>query len=247
MLASELVILRHAEARCDVRGVVGGAHGDTGLTRDGRLQAASRAAQMALEPDEQGYSVVYTGRQPRLAETALVVAAVLGVPLHREAGLAGLRYGPDVDGRPWADVDASLGGSPQEVPDTPLGLGGETWNQHLTRFERVLRRLTDRHPGQRIVVIGEEATVDASLSLFLAADKAGRRAGTRCTPAGLTRWREAGADGRLPAAGVKWSLVHHNHSPVPIVAAAVDIPHVSQSSRLPGAYRDLLDLSGGQR
>jgi 2,3-bisphosphoglycerate-dependent phosphoglycerate mutase len=211
MLASELVILRYAEADCDLLGVVGGENGDTGITRAGRIQAACAASQMALEPAEQPYSVVYAGGRRRLAETAQVIAAVLGTPVRRETTLGGQRYGADIDGRPWTEVVAALGGRPPRVPDKRLGIRGETWHQYVTRLERVLRRLTERHPGQRIVVIGENATVDASFRLFLSAS--GVRVGladTEFAPTGLTRWREQPIEGLGTAAGLHWSLVLHN-------------------------------------
>jgi broad specificity phosphatase PhoE len=65
--------------------------------------------------------------------------------------------------------------------------------------------LTTCHPGQRIVVIGESAAVEASMRRFAVSDVEGRRAGTACEPAGPTFWRE-----ELKAAVGCWLLVHHN-------------------------------------
>ena len=212
MLASELLIMRYAEATCDVEGVVGGTAGDTGVTAIGRIQAAYAAASMAMERAEQPYSVVYTGQPLRLVQTGVVVAAVLGVPLRREATLSGQRCGTDFDGQPWSGVVTALGGLPIHVPDRPLGNSGETWNGYVSRLERALRRLTGRHPGQRIVVIGEEATIDASLRLFLDARDTGRElAGSESMPTGMTRWREQPPRGSgSVGVGLRWALVQHN-------------------------------------
>jgi probable phosphoglycerate mutase len=210
LLSTELVIVRHPQAQCEVAGIVGGRRGDTGLTPEGRALAASTAIEMLREQAEQPYSVVYTGGQPRLRETAKIVAAVLGVRMLGEAALACHRYGYDIDARPWAEVIAELGGSPRALPDRNLGQAGESTTKCLLRLRSALERLTSRHPGQRVVVIGDSAHVDASLLLFLGGSQRSEYGGgSECAPGGITRWREQPDPGQIQASGLGWRLVHH--------------------------------------
>lgn len=207
MLPTELLIITHGEAKCDRAAIVGGRNGDTGLTRQGLVQATERAKRL-LDHFNDGDSdrvLVYTGRHERLLKTARIIAAVLDAPMTATAGLDGHRYGADVDGRPWTEVVAALGGSPSLRPKVRIGAHGETWNAYLRRLQRMLCDLTSRHPGQRIVVIGESATVEASMRRFAELDVEGRRAGTACEPAGLTFWREEPG-----ATAGRWLLLHHN-------------------------------------
>jgi probable phosphoglycerate mutase len=209
--ASELVIARYAEAACDVAGIVGGPVGDTGLTTAGRIQAACAGTRLLCEPAAQPYAVVYSGSRPRLLQTGAVISAVLGVPLRRQGTLAAQRYGAAVDARPWRTVVSEFGGVPAREPNRALSEGGESWNAYVARIGRALRRLTARHPGQRIVVIGDNGTVDASFAVFLnLRDASAERVGIDCAPTGLTRWREDPADAHRPEAGLRWSLIEHN-------------------------------------
>lgn len=211
MLASEMRILQHPESACDLAGVGGGEKGDTGLTAYGRSEAALLAAQFAQETAGQ-LCQVYAGSQPRVRETAGIVASVLGVPLRREARLACQRFGPDVDGRPWTEVAAGSGGWPCNAPEARWGVGGESRIEYLHRLVAVLRILARRHPGQRVLVVGDSAHCDASLQVFLAASGS-----VEPVPAVCTRWRERPLGVHGPAA---WCLVGHSAARLPTPGSA---------------------------
>lgn len=208
MRPSELVIVRHAEARCDIAGVVGGPRGDTGLTTVGRAQAARAAAR--LVEDAQPVSAVYSGQRPRLRQTGLILAAVLGLKLRIQARLGEQRYGDDVDGRAWSNVLDEFGTLPAYEPSRPLADGGECWSEYLVRTRRALATLVSRHPGERIAVVGTSGMVHASFDLFmeLPAGATGR-VGFDCPPVAITAWRELPINPRRPAAGLRWSLAEH--------------------------------------
>lgn len=208
---SELLIVKHAEAQCDVTGVVGGPNGDTGLTKAGRIQAVCAAARLVLESAPQPFSAVYSGSRPRVLQTAAIIADVVGAPLRRLATLADQRYGTAIDGQPWRAVYEAFGGSPAHEPHRAMSEGGESWNAYVSRVGRALGRLTSRHPGERIVVVGGNGTVDASLMVFLSLPEGGtHQVGVDCLPTGLTRWREVPAERHAPALGLRWTLVEHN-------------------------------------
>lgn len=211
MEPSELVIVKHAEAACDVAGVVGGPRGDTGLTTSGRVQAACAALHLALEPGRATFTAVYTGSRPRLLETAAIIASVLGVPLRRYGPLGGQRYGASIDAQPWSAVHRAFGGSPTREPHRALAQDGESWNAYVARVGRALTRLTARHPGERIVVVGGSGVVDASLGIFCDLPERGAdRGAISWQPTGLTRWREVPAEEHNPSLGLQWSLIEHN-------------------------------------
>jgi len=210
MMSTEIVIMQHGQAACDLSGIVGGERGDTGLTRDGRRQAALRAIAMGDEADKEPFVRVYSGSRPRQRETARIVAAVLAVPLHGDQALICQRYGHELDEQPWAEVYRMLGGAPSSVPDASVGRGGESWNKYVARLAAALKRLIALHPGQRIIVVGDIGHVDGSLRLFAAdQDQSGLGGGSARQPAGLTCWRELPHAGQVQAAGIRWCLLHH--------------------------------------
>lgn len=208
MQPSELVIVRHAEACCDAADVVGGPRGDTGLTTRGRAQAARVAARL-LE-DRTRVAAVYSGPRPRLRQTGLIMAAVLGLTLRVQARLGEQRYGDGADGRAWAEVLDEFGTLPAHEPTRPLAAGGECWRNYLVRTRRSLALLVARHPGERIVVVGTSGTVRASFDLFLEVSASETTCvGFDCPPTATTTWRELPTNAHRPTAGLRWSLIEH--------------------------------------
>ncbi|MGH3801084.1 MAG: histidine phosphatase family protein, partial [Pseudonocardiaceae bacterium] len=89
-VTTELVVARHGEAACNVAGIVGGDHGCTGLTPQGRQQVERLAARLAREHAERPFHVVYTTLRRRVQETAEIVSRALDLPTVIETDLRGL-------------------------------------------------------------------------------------------------------------------------------------------------------------
>jgi hypothetical protein len=127
--ATDLLLVRHGQAVCNVTGVVGGPRSCTGLTPLGREQARQLAARLnGGEP----VTVMYTAPRLRVQETAQIIGRDIRLVPALDPLLDGPDHG-DADGRPWAEVKTAFGGPPQSSPDRPVTAGAETWNRYLAR------------------------------------------------------------------------------------------------------------------
>jgi 2,3-bisphosphoglycerate-dependent phosphoglycerate mutase len=188
-MSTEVIICRHGEAHCNVAGLVGGEATCTGLTDAGREQVRCLAARLRAEHEGGApFDVLYAAPRRRVRESAEIISAALGLPVHVEERLAGPRHG-EADGRPWADLIAEFGGMPRSDPDRPYAPGSETWNEYLARVCGAITGLTRRHPGQRILITGHHETIEASFTLMLGlARDASTRTGFASGHTSLVRW-----------------------------------------------------------
>ncbi len=159
---SELIIVRHGEAFCNVRGIVGGVMGCTGLTDRGRRQAWLLGLRLAdeLGSDDEGPRI-FTSPRKRAMETASVVARHLSQSVEVLNGLRDPDYGDDADGRSWAKLVAKLRIHPDLRPDVPLVKGGEAWASYVPRVGQAISSLLAAHPNNRILIVGHGETVRA--------------------------------------------------------------------------------------
>ncbi len=89
-MSTEVIISRHGEAHCNVAGLVGGDKTCTGLTDAGREQVRALAARLRAEQDgEAPFDVLYAAPRRRVRESAEIISAALGLPVHVEERLAG--------------------------------------------------------------------------------------------------------------------------------------------------------------
>jgi probable phosphoglycerate mutase len=183
---TDLLLVRHGQAVCNVTGDVGGPRTCTGLTPLGREQARQLAARLNSGP---AIAVIYTAPRQRVQETAGIVGREVGLHPATEPLLDGSGHG-DADGKPWADLEAAFGGPPQSSPDHPFTPRAETWNHYLTRATDQIARIIQRHPGERILIVGHAETVEAACTLLLALP-AGSSTRIRFAPdhASITWWR----------------------------------------------------------
>ncbi|MFF9624893.1 histidine phosphatase family protein [Streptomyces griseosporeus] len=164
---TRLLLARHGQAECNVRGRVGGPKTCTGLTALGREQVARLAARLAAEQrDGRTVDVLCSGPRRRLAESGLILAAELGRTMVTEQGLDGPHHG-EADGRLWSDVESAFGGAPHAHPDRPYAQGAEPWNDYLRRATAHLRTLLDHHRGQTLLLTVHGETVQAACHLLL--------------------------------------------------------------------------------
>lgn len=165
-VTTELVLARHGEAACNVAGIVGGDHGCTGLTSQGRRQVERLAARLTRDHAERPFDAVYTTPRRRVQETAEIVSRALDLPAVVEADLRGPDHG-EADGCPWQDIKTAFGGPPQHNPDQPYAPGSESWNAYLDRATRALEIILAQHNRQRILVVAHGETIEAAQTLLL--------------------------------------------------------------------------------
>jgi probable phosphoglycerate mutase len=188
-ITTELVLTRHGEAN-NRAGTVGGERGCTGLSPQGHEQAQRLAARLAAEHQAHPFDAFYGTSRRRVRETIEIINAVLPMPATIVDELRGPDHG-DADGRPWHEVKAAFGGPPQHDPDQPYAAGSETWNEYLDRVTETLRKILDRHTGQRILVAAHGETIEAAHVLLLQLPATVRLGlGFVTDHACITRWQQ---------------------------------------------------------
>ncbi|MEX5635091.1 histidine phosphatase family protein [Parafrankia sp. FMc2] len=202
---TDLLLVRHGEAHCNIAWVAGGDRGCTGLTPRGREQAANLARALRPLHAARPIDVAYAAPRLRVRETAQTVCDELGLPVAAEPRLSGPDHG-EADGRPWADIIAEFGGHPADRPEEPFAPGSESWSEFLIRAGGCLRELTELHRGQRVLVIAHGETVEAAHRLLMGVPAVTPLTyGFSVAHASLTWWSH-----RWSSAGrSRWSLVLH--------------------------------------
>jgi 2,3-bisphosphoglycerate-dependent phosphoglycerate mutase len=202
--STHLILVRHGEAECNARGVVGGHRGCTGLSPLGVVQAEALRDRWAATGEVRQASALYASVLPRAIETAEIIAPALGGLEHRtDCGLCELHPG-EADGLTWLEF-GRLYPVPDFTtdPDRPLSPGGESWSSFLRRVEPNLVALADRHGGETVVVACHGGVVNASLVSFLGLSHDGTRLDLRTVNTSITEWeREDGS----------WRLLRYNDS-----------------------------------
>jgi len=207
---TRLILARHGQAHCNVRGIIGGPRGCTGLTDHGHHQARQLAGRLRSEHATAPITAAYTTPLRRARETADIIADQLAMPATTVDDLREPDYG-DADGKPWTDVVAAFGHIPAQHPDQPIAPGAESWAVYLQRTTATLRGILDRHRGGTVLLIGHGETVTAAAHLFLDL-AAGLRASAAFAVhyASITRWEQQPLAWTRPEAGWRWTLLTHN-------------------------------------
>jgi 2,3-bisphosphoglycerate-dependent phosphoglycerate mutase len=149
--SGRLFIVRHGESgwnRMDL--VQGQSPAAPGLTGQGREHAAAAASRLAGS----GATVILTSDLRRARETALPIAAALGVPTRLEPRLRERDLGA-AQGRPAADVTpAETGFADERVTDPDARpSGGESIRELYRRVTDLLGELAASVPDGRIVLV----------------------------------------------------------------------------------------------
>ncbi len=214
---TQVVLIRHGEAVCNVSGVCGGQIGCEGLTERGRGQIERLRDRLVATGELAGADALYASVLPRAIETAELLAPGLhgnGGGSSRtdsssppvvvtECGLCELHPG-EADGLSWAEFTARFGDIDwDDDPGRPIAPGGESWTGFVNRVAKTLDRLSAAHPGGLVVVACHAGVIEASLLAKLPVDRglAGARLQLRTEHASLTTWEiEAG----------RWRLLGYN-------------------------------------
>jgi broad specificity phosphatase PhoE len=129
-----LLLVRHGETDWNAEGRLQG-HTDRPLNEYGRRQARELADRLALEE----IAAIYASDLARAQETAEIVGTRLGLPVVVD---------PDLREKNWGSWE----GLTSEERLT-VEFEGESTEQHRERILRSVRRIVERHPDQRIVVV----------------------------------------------------------------------------------------------
>jgi probable phosphoglycerate mutase len=173
---ARLVLIRHGEAYCNARGVVGGPVGCGGLTERGRAQAAALSERLSMSREFDDAVALYTSVLPRSIETAQLIAEGLpeGLAAIEDCDLCELHPG-ESDGMTWDEMVAAFGGPNwDEDPDEPFSPGGESWLGFYERCRRVLLSIAERHYGQRVILVVHGGVIEQAMKLVLFAEPQAR-------------------------------------------------------------------------
>lgn len=206
---TRIVLVRHGQAACNVRGVVGGLTGCSGLTERGRAQVQALADRLARTGELAGVAALYSSVLPRAVETAEILAPALerwreGSSLVPAAtcDLCELHPG-EADGLTWEQFADRWPDPDWDVaPGRPLAPGAESWTGFVDRAAAAVAGLADAHPGQLVVVACHAGVVEATMLRFLPVDPRITRLGLRTLHASMTLWER-------PVAG-PWLLQRYN-------------------------------------
>ncbi len=163
---TNLYLIRHGEAVCNVKPIIGGMKGDTGLTLRGRAQAEALRDRLA-EHGEITADVLIGSTLPRARETAEIIAPALGLPIMWDDDVQEMRVG-DADGLTHKDSWDKYGMPAFDFdPFRPIAPGGENWSQFMLRVACTIHRIINEHQGKTIVVVCHGGVIDGSFAYFL--------------------------------------------------------------------------------
>jgi 2,3-bisphosphoglycerate-dependent phosphoglycerate mutase len=129
-----LLLVRHGETDWNADGRLQG-HTDRPLSDFGRRQAGRLAEELA----EERLDAIYASDLSRARETAEIVGARLGLAVDLD---------PDLREKDWGTWEGLTAVERERVE-----LAGETTEAHEKRILGALRRIADRHPGGRVLVV----------------------------------------------------------------------------------------------
>jgi broad specificity phosphatase PhoE len=131
---TELLFVRHGETDWNAEGRLQG-HTDRPLNDHGRRQAKELAERLS----EAGADAIYASDLARAKETAEIVGERLGLPVVID---------PDLREKNWGNWEGLTGDERVHVEYV-----GESTEDHRERVLRAVRRIAERHPDQRVVVV----------------------------------------------------------------------------------------------
>jgi broad specificity phosphatase PhoE len=129
-----LLLVRHGETDWNAAGRLQG-HTDRPLNDHGRKQAKELADRLAGE----GADAIYASDLARAKETAEIIVMRLGLPVVIDADLREKNFGN------WEGLTGD--------ERIHVEFEGESVQEHRERVLRAIERISERHPGQRVIVV----------------------------------------------------------------------------------------------
>lgn len=193
-----LLLIRHGESECNVKGLIGGPKGDTGLTKVGRDQA--KAMGKYLREYLKGKTVsFFSSLLPRATETAQIIAGIIDYEneIITDEYLTELNPG-ELDGLTWGEYLAKY--EPFNFADHPfrkVSKSGESWAGFLSRAVKGLENVIQNSRSENVVVVSHGGVIQASMIKWLSLKRYGTKAGLNPRYASLTEWAVDGSFKRL--------------------------------------------------
>jgi probable phosphoglycerate mutase len=207
--ATQVVLVRHGQAVCNVTSVVGGPKGCTGLTDLGRRQVAALAERLSVSGELRKATALYSSTLPRAVETAELLRGPVGPDgllriVEQRDDLSELHPG-EADGLTWQEVIDTFGVPDWNADETqPLAPGAESWATFVPRAAGAVRAMAERHPAEMVVAAVHAGVIEATMINFLGiTPEVYRRGWLRITHASLTVWEWVPTDSR-------WILLRFN-------------------------------------
>jgi 2,3-bisphosphoglycerate-dependent phosphoglycerate mutase len=233
-VTTELYLVRHGEAVANVEPVIGGMHGDAGLTPRGRDQC--RLLEERLVHERIRADRLVSSTLPRALQTAEYVSRALALPVLGDEGLHELRPG-EADGLTVPEWRARYRAG-EEPPGTRdpyrvFSPGGESWATFLARAVDALVGLVARYRDETVVAVCHAGVVEASFALAFGLGASSRRVDCSPSNTGITHWRHQCSPAGEPA----WRLASFNDAGH-LRARPPSVPGTRDAVPLPGEDLD---------
>jgi broad specificity phosphatase PhoE len=162
-----LTIVRHGQTTANIDRVWHGST-NTPLTEHGSRQAA--AAARWIETHQRPIAQIYTSPLERAHHTARAIAGALGLNPKLDPDLQEYDLG-DWEGESFVTLhrDRKLFENMRIDPDYRPH-GGESPRQVGNRLAEALRRIADRHPGERVVVVSHGGALSIAFGILIDQD-----------------------------------------------------------------------------
>ena len=196
---TRIVLVRHAEAHCNVTDICAGHETCEGLTPEGTRQAIALAARLATTDDMVG-AQLYSSALRRGRETAAAIRSMGSTTATENVELCGLcaQHPGSLDGSRSDVLEQAWRDDPFYAPP-----GGESPIAFARRVSRSLRALARDAYGGTALVVTHGGVIEASFRVF-----GGLERQLRIAPAhtSITEWTRAVTDDD----GVPWMLSRYN-------------------------------------
>lgn len=196
----KLILIRHGQSWHGHRRVIGGPRGCTGLTPEGREQAArllDRLARPGVIPDD---ALLLCGPWPRARETAEIVQPAVRAPLQVDERLRELDPG-EADGLTWDEYTDRYGEFDLVAePDRPFAPGGDSHHTFVTRLTETFGEFANAYAGRTVVAVAHGGTVLVSMLALIGAPSIPGGDIAKPAHASITEWTH----------GDRWVLERYN-------------------------------------